>query len=167
MLFVQPHNKKMIIETRHKHQFRLVDMFRADDISDCFIITLKKQISDASWLWVPSRNLCQIQVKIISISESDDYALCNVLRKGKRINDMCSFPIYSMVSENHITLAQLNDLWYMPEFIPQQHYNLHEGVFHQVHSFRRKHICFKIELTSVKIILLLFCVVQYGSLDQQ
>lgn len=134
-LFVPSDIETMIKEARHQNPFTVVNMVENDfkdlqKFADSFINTSNLQISKASWIRITSDNPGQVKIKK-TFSETEDWAVCNVLKKGKRIQDICSHQIPPLECKNRITAAKLKDLRAMQDYIPLKHYHFYEDLIDQ------------------------------------
>lgn len=131
-LFVPSDIERMIKEARHKNPFEVVNLVENDfkdlqKFADTFINTSNLQISQASWIRISNENPGYVKVKK-TFSEIEDWTISNVVRKGKRIQDLCSYQIPPLQCKNRITAAKLKDLKAMQDYIPLAHYGFYEDL---------------------------------------
>lgn len=131
-LYVPQDIEKIITEARHKNPFHVMHILRDDfknlqKFADEFIRTTKLNISKAAWIQITQDNTASVKKKK-SFNELEAWETTNVLKNGKRIQDISTSHIPQLQCENRISAGKLQDLRAMLDYIPLQHYEFYENL---------------------------------------
>nr|CAH7768835.1 unnamed protein product [Callosobruchus chinensis] len=116
--------ERMISETRHNNPFVVHPLERPDfkDFQKACDSVFTTKLHIASVCWIQISKECPTKVKTKkSFSELEDWTTCNVLRKGKGLNDIKCIEIPQLHCKNKISAEKLQNLEEMLDYIPLKH----------------------------------------------
>lgn len=128
--FVPDDLEKMIRSARHKNPFKTVRLEKDDfknftELADQFINTTKLQISQISWIQIRKDDPTVIKTKK-TFSELETWTKCNVLKKGKKLNQIIEVIPPPLECRNRVTAEKLANIESMLDYIPLNHYHYYE-----------------------------------------
>ena len=114
--------EKMIRSAQHKNPFNVIRMNKQDfkdfqEISDCFLNTTKLNISKVCWMEISKENPILIKTKK-TFNNWEDWASCNVLKRGKTISEIKTKPLPKLNCKNRLSKEKVKNLQDMLDYIP-------------------------------------------------
>lgn len=124
--------ESMIKSARHQNPFNIVPLeahhFKdLNKASTTMLNTSKLNISSVCWIRISNENPGKVLTKT-SFSNMQDWTVCDVIRKGRKLEELKNMPLEQLHCQNKISKEKLKNLQDMLDYIPLKHLTFYENL---------------------------------------
>lgn len=135
--FVPDDLEKMIRTARHKNPFNVIRLTEPDfkdfqQMADNFLNTTKLNISKVCWIKISKENPLIVHTKQ-SFNDLDTWVSCNILKRGKTLNEIKTRPLSQLSCKSRISKEKAKNLEDMLEYIPLKHLQFYENIIQKAY----------------------------------
>lgn len=94
---------------------------------DTVLNTAKLNIASVCWIQISRDSPSKVKTKT-SFNETEDWRICNVVKKGKTLDDIKKMKIPQLDCKNKISAEKLKNLEDMLDYIPIKHVSFYEDL---------------------------------------